>query len=157
AWVAYGRETAGLSEAQGAGLQAILSDRDLWRQSEELVAFFAAMESLGAAENVQFDPSIIRGLAYYTGVVLDAWAVSGDGRAINGGGRYDNLLAAVGGEPVGAVGFAMGDVMIGLVLEKFGLKPALRGSPATVLVTLFQPELFGRAASLAAELRNAGV
>jgi histidyl-tRNA synthetase len=157
AWTAYGEEATGLSKAQIEGLRGVLTDRELWRQSDDLVAFFDAVESLGARDYVQFDPSIIRGLAYYTGLVFEAWDVSGEGRAINGGGRYDNLLAAVGGEPVGAVGFAMGDVMIGLVLEKFGLKPDLRPAPAQVLVSVFQPELVTAAARLAAELRAAGL
>jgi histidyl-tRNA synthetase len=157
AWAAYGRDDIGLSEGQIEALRSVLSDTDLWRQSEPLVAFFAAMRDLGAAEYVSYDPSIIRGLAYYTGIVFEAWDRSGEGRAINGGGRYDNLLAAVGGEPVGAVGFALGDVMTGLVLEKFGLKPALRPAPARVLVTVFAPELFADSARIAASLRQAGI
>jgi histidyl-tRNA synthetase len=157
AWAAYGAQEAGLNPAQIEALRGVLTDAELWRQSEDLVAFFDAMEALGLRDYVSYEPSIIRGLAYYTGIVFEAWDRSGEGRAINGGGRYDNLLAAVGGEPLGAIGFAMGDVMTGIVLEKFGLKPELRASPAAVLVTVFGRDQFAESARLAAELRAAGV
>jgi histidyl-tRNA synthetase len=55
------------------------------------------------------------------------------------------------------VGFAMGDVVIGLVLEQYGLKPTLRPSPTRVLVTVFSPDLLGQAARIAAGLRAAGI
>ena len=157
AWAAYGTHEAVLTTEQIEALRGVLTDAELWRQSEDLAAFFEAMEALGLSDYVSYEPSIIRGLAYYTGIVFEAWDRSGEGRAINGGGRYDNLLAAVGGEPLGAIGFAMGDVMIGIVLEKFGLKPELRASPADVLVTVFGQEQFAESARLAAELRAAGV
>ncbi|MEZ6243913.1 MAG: ATP phosphoribosyltransferase regulatory subunit [Phycisphaerales bacterium] len=65
--------------------------------------------------------SIVRGLAYYTGTVFEAIA---DGeRAVAGGGRYDNLIELMGGPPTPAVGFAMGDVVLGLLLEDKGLMP----------------------------------
>ncbi len=157
AWQAYGREAIGLSQAQIEALTSLLQDRELWRQSDELVAFFGAVGALGAAAYVEYGPSIIRGLAYYTGLVFEAWERSGEGRAINGGGRYDNLLAAVGGEALPAAGFALGDVMAGLVLEKYGLRPELRPSPSEVLVTVFDATLLERSARTAAELRAAGI
>jgi histidyl-tRNA synthetase len=157
AWAEYAGTEAGLDGGQIEALRGVLSDAELWRQSDDLVAFFAAMEAQGLRDYVQFEPSIIRGLAYYTGIVFEAWDRSGEGRAINGGGRYDNLLSAVGGEPLGAVGFALGDVMIGIVLDAYGLKPELRPAPAEVLVTVFGPEQFEASARLAAQLRQAGV
>jgi histidyl-tRNA synthetase len=69
----------------------------------------------------EFDPSIVRGLAYYTGTVFEALA---DGeRAVAGGGRYDKLIELMGGPPTPAVGFAMGDVVLGNLLEDKGLMP----------------------------------
>ena len=156
-WGAYAKESIGLGDAQVDQLRGVLNDRDLWRQSTDMIAFFDSVRDLGVNDFVEFDPSIIRGLAYYTGLVFEAWDRVGEFRAILGGGRYDNLLAAVGGEPMGAIGFAMGDVVIGLVLEQFGLKPALRASPTRVLVTVFSSELMGIAARIAAQLRSAGV
>ncbi|MEM7230337.1 MAG: histidine--tRNA ligase [Planctomycetota bacterium] len=69
----------------------------------------------------QLDFGIVRGLAYYTGTVFEVHEVSGKERAIAGGGRYDNLVELFGGKPTPAVGFAMGDVVIGLVLSDRGL------------------------------------
>ena len=156
-WAAYGIESIGLSEEQISRLRGVLDDRDLWQQSAELVTFFDAIKDLGVSDYVEFDPSIIRGLAYYTGTVFEAWDRVGEFRAILGGGRYGNLVADVGGEPMGGVGFAMGDVVIGLVLEQCGLKPALRPSPTRVLVTVFQQELMSTSARIASQLRAAGI
>jgi len=156
-WAAYGRDSLGLSDAQINRLRDVLGDRDLWQQSGELTAFFEAIRESGVSNFVEFDPAIVRGLAYYTGTVFEAWDRSGEGRSINGGGRYNNLLADVGGDPLGAVGFALGDVMIGVVLEQYGLKPALRPSPTRVLVTVFSPDLMNVSARIASQLRAAGV
>jgi histidyl-tRNA synthetase len=68
-----------------------------------------------------WDSSIVRGLAYYTGLVFELSA-SGE-RAVAGGGRYDRLIELLGGPPTSAVGFAMGDVVLGLLLEESGLMP----------------------------------
>ena len=84
----------------------------------------------------------MRGLLYYTGTVFEAFDVSGSvRRAILGGGRYDNLLRDVGGEPLSGVGFAMGDVVIGIILQELGLIPPFPTTPAAVLVTVFSPDL----------------
>ncbi len=158
AWEAYGREI-GLSEAQLANLKFMLDDKDLWKQSPEQVRFYKAIESLGLSRFVRFDPSIMRGLLYYTGTVFEAWEVGGEiRRSILGGGRYDNLLADVGGDPLPAVGFAMGDVVITLILEKYGLLPKdLPVYPAPVLVTVFDQDSTLASFQLGTELRQAGL
>ena len=74
-----------------------------------------------------------------------------------GGGRYDNLLADVGGQPLSGVGFAMGDVVIGIILQEAGLVPEFIPSPAQVLVTVFDEKLWMQSFALAAELRAAGL
>ena len=112
---------------------------------------------MGLSDYVRFDPQIIRGLAYYTGNVFEAYDVQGEFRTILGGGRYDNLVSDVGGEPMGGVGFAMGDMVISLVLEKFGVIPDLPLSPAAVLVTIFDEERLPVSLAVAAELRQAGL
>ena len=148
----------GLTPQQLNGLKSLLADMERWRNSEELVRLFAALESLGLKEYVQFDPNIVRGLLYYTGTVFEAFDITGGvRRAILGGGRYDNLLRDVGGEPLPAVGFAMGDVVIGLVLQELGLLPPLPVTPAEVLVTVFSQDLLLTSYSLAADLRRAGL
>ena len=156
-WRAYGVEDIGLSAEQIDRLSALLSDRDLWRQSGELTTFFNAIDDLGVGDYVEFDPAIIRGLAYYTGVVFEGRERTGSFRAICGGGRYDNLVADVGGEPLGGIGFAMGDVVVGLVIDEFGLKPNLRTTPANVLVTIFDANLARTSARIAATLRSGDV
>lgn len=156
-WRAYGIEDIGLSADQMERLSALLNNAELWQQSDELTAFFAAIDELGVRDYVEFDASVIRGLAYYTGVVFEARDRSGEFRAILGGGRYDNLVADVGGEPLGGIGFAMGDVVIGLVIEQYGLKPTLRPAPANVIVTVFDKALLKVSARVAAQLRSGGV
>ncbi len=156
-WRAYGIDDIGLSAEQIDRLSTLLNNRDLWKESAALTAFFNAIDDLGVGDYVEYDPSIIRGLAYYTGVVFEARDRSGEFRAILGGGRYDNLVGDVGGEPMGGIGFAMGDVVISLMLEQLGLRPRLRPNPADVLVTIFDSALARAAAKVAAQLRAGGV
>jgi histidyl-tRNA synthetase len=148
----------GLSQAQLEGLKQILGDYELWQKSDELVRLFKALEALGVKDYVKFDPNIMRGLLYYTGTVFEAFDVSGSvRRAILGGGRYDNLLRDVGGDPLSGVGFAMGDVVIGIILKEKGLIPPFIPTPAPVLVTVFDESLWLDSLALAAELRAAGL
>lgn len=147
-----------LSGAQVAGIDAMLADTQLWRQSEELQRFFTAIAAFGVQPYVRFAPHIMRGLDYYTGTVFEAWDCAGEFRAILGGGRYDNLVAAVGGDPLPGVGFAMGDAVLTLLLKHLGcLPPAATKLPTPVLVTIFDEAATLSAIALAAELRQAGV
>lgn len=156
-WDAYALDL-GLNQTQLDGLKSILGNFDLWKKSDELVRLFAALEALGVKEYVKFDPNIMRGLLYYTGTVFEAFDVTGSlKRAIFGGGRYDNLLADVGGQPLSGVGFAMGDVVIGIILQEAGLAPEFIPSPAQILVTVFDEKLWMQSFTLAAELRGAGL
>ena len=156
-WDEYALEV-GLTVAQRDGLKDVLANYDLWRKSEELTRLFAALEALDVKEYVSFDPNIMRGLLYYTGTVFEAYETSGSlKRAILGGGRYDNLLADVGGTPLAGMGFAMGDVVIGIILEENGLLPDFVQTPAPVLVTVFDKSFLLKSFALAAELRNAGL
>ncbi len=156
-WDTYALEQAGLSREQLASLSALLGDLDLWRKSPEMRRFFDAVQALGVADFVQFDPQIIRGLDYYTGTVFEARDQDGEFRAILGGGRYDRLVDDVGGDPVAAVGFAMGDMVITLVLQKYGHLPSLAVCPAQVLVTVFDDQRIAVSLGLSAELRQAGL
>ncbi len=154
-WEKYALEQ-GLTSDQFAGLKQLLGDKELWRKSEELVRAFAALEKMGLMDYVRFDPQIIRGLDYYTGIVFEAKDLDG-GRSILGGGHYDNLVAAVGGDPLPGVGFAMGDVMATIVLGKYGKIPQLRQTPSKVLVTVFDAERMSGSIELASRLRQAGI
>jgi histidyl-tRNA synthetase len=156
AWENYGREI-GLSDEQLNGIKSLLADKDLWKKSPELIRIFDALQKLGVTDFVSYDPQIIRGLDYYTGIVFEAWDAGGDGRAVLGGGHYDNLVSDVGGEPLPGVGFAMGDVMITLLLEKYGLLPTASPLADTVLVTVFDDSLIGTSFETAQELRRNGI
>lgn len=156
-WDAYVLEN-GISQNQLDGLKQVLGNYDLWQSSEELTRLFAALEALGVRDYVKFDPNIMRGLLYYTGTVFECFDLTGSvRRAILGGGRYDNLLRDVGGDPLSGVGFAMGDVVIGILLQEKGLIPPFTPTPAPVLVTIFDESLWMNSYTLAAELRNAGL
>jgi histidyl-tRNA synthetase len=158
AWMEYGKEI-GLSPEQITNLKEMLADQDLWKQSAELRRFFAVFDAVGLGDYVKFDNSIIRGLLYYTGTVFEAWEDSDEiKRSIGGGGRYDNLTRDVGGDPIPGVGFAMGDVVISLILEKHGLLPKdLNNNPAPILVTVFDQERLHKSFKLASELRRTGL
>lgn len=156
-WDEYALEV-GLTERQRDGLKDVLANYELWQKSEELTRLFAALDALGVREYVRFDPNIMRGLLYYTGTVFEAFETSGSlKRAILGGGRYDNLLADVGGTPLSGMGFAMGDVVIGIVLKENGLLPEFAQTPAPVLVTVFDGSYLLKSLALATELRKAGL
>jgi histidyl-tRNA synthetase len=155
-WEAYAGEI-GLTKEQVADLKNLLNDRTAWTEFDELKEFFDAVEQMGAANYVEYDPIVIRGLDYYTGNVFEAYDVGVEERAILGGGRYDDLVADVGGDPLPGVGFAMGDVVIGLVLEKCGVQPDLRANPAEVFIPTFDESSRGEALRLASELRGAGL
>jgi histidyl-tRNA synthetase len=157
-WEDYGREI-GFTQSQIEGAKAFLQNDNLWQESQSLVKVFDTLEAMGSKEYVKYDPGIIRGLPYYTGIVFEAFDVRGSvRRAILGGGRYNNLMEAVGGDPMPAVGFAMGDVVISLILKELGLMPDdLAASPAPVLVTVFDADSQLEASALATELRQAGI
>ena len=156
AWYEYGIE-GGMTAEKIDALVALLENRDLWQESDELKEIFALLDKMGIGDYFAYDPQVIRGLLYYTGTVFEARDLSKDGRAILGGGRYENLVNEVGGDPLSGVGFAMGDVMIRVVLEKYGLYPELKVQPADVMVTCFDAASLPDSYAIAMELRDAGL
>ncbi len=103
-----------LGNIPGEKLAARLAD---WRK------VLGGLEAMGLSKFVQVDLGVVRGLAYYTGFVFEAFDRKGELRAIAGGGRYNDLVAKLGGPDLPAVGFAIGDVTLGLLLEARGLMP----------------------------------
>jgi len=79
------------------------------------------LDTMGVGDFCIYDPSIVRGLAYYTGIVFEVHDVAGELRAICGGGRYDNLLRDFGGPAISASGMGMGDRVLEILLEEKGL------------------------------------
>jgi histidyl-tRNA synthetase len=115
----------------------------------------ASLEAMGLGGFVDLDLTIVRGLAYYTGPVFELFDAGRTLRAICGGGRYDQLLASVGGADLPALGFGMGDVVLTELLRERGLLPAAR--PAIDLfVAAPAPEERPAALALAHQLRDLG-
>ncbi len=154
-WRAFGLEI-GLTEEQLDGLSALLQNDDLWQDSDALTDFFEMIKLFGVADYVRFNPRVIRGLDYYTGMVFEAFELGGQSRAILGGGRYDNLVADVGGNRLAGVGFAMGDVVIELVLRDNGCVPEKLGAAPQVVVTTFDESTRAASVRLAEMIRQGG-
>lgn len=121
----------------------------------ELRELFALAEAYGVADWLVFDASVVRGLAYYTGVVFEAFDRGATLRAICGGGRYDHLLSTFGGADVPACGFGFGDVVIVELLKDKGLLPELTPGVDDV-VFAFDESLRPAAMGIAARLRASG-
>jgi histidyl-tRNA synthetase len=124
------------------------------REFERFLRYVTAL--LGGDDSwLRLDLSIVRGLAYYTGIVFELFDRSGEFRAIAGGGRYDDLLASVGGASMPALGFGMGDVVLGELLRAKGLMRAAPDS-ADVWLAVDETEPLERVMREAAERRAAG-
>lgn len=123
---------------------------------KELRRLFELAADYGYADWLQFDASVVRGLAYYTGVVFEGFDRAGVLRAICGGGRYDKLLSLYGSKKeVPCVGFGFGDCVLLELLKEKGVSPSL---PATVdyVVAGYNVDMLGKAMSVARSLRQAG-
>ena len=116
---------------------------------------FRLAEIAGFADCLEFDISVIRGLSYYTGIVFECFDTAGEFRAIFGGGRYDNLLTTVGGEPATAVGLGFGDVVVTELLKARLGENAAREKRGVAVGFMF-PEQRDAAVKLAARLRSEG-
>jgi histidyl-tRNA synthetase len=144
----HGQGLEGIEEAHGA-------NPEVAEILEELAEYRRILESLGILDFVDFDLRIVRGLAYYTGIVFELFDRTGEFRAICGGGRYDRLLELVGGQPLPAVGFGMGDVVLTELLAARGLLPPTDREADLFLVTIL-PELRPLALELARAHREKG-
>ncbi|MDX9867225.1 MAG: histidine--tRNA ligase [Kiritimatiellia bacterium] len=133
------------AERVGPGSTAVAALREL----------FALAAVYGFADRLVFDIAVIRGLAYYTGIVFEAFDTARKFRAIFGGGRYDNLLTTIGGAPTPAVGLGFGDVVIAEVLKDLLGETAASEKNGVVIGYMF-PEQREPAMRLARSLREAG-
>ena len=122
---------------------------------DRLDRYLAHLAALGIADWVRFDLSIVRGLAYYTGIVFELFDAQGQFRAICGGGRYDTLLQSLGKVDLPALGFGMGDVVIGELLRDRKLMPS--AAPAVDFwVAGEDDQLLGEVMRVATALRQRG-
>jgi histidyl-tRNA synthetase len=159
---------AKLSEDSAAAVLAIFRYRDfdavreaygsipgIAEEVERMHQLLQDLSDLGLAEYVRFDLSIVRGLAYYTGVVFEIFDTAGELRAIAGGGRYDDLLRVVSGSDMPALGFGMGDVVLRELLVDKGLLPSA-ASGVDYFVIGVTPEMRPHVLGLVGKLRGAG-
>jgi histidyl-tRNA synthetase len=124
----------------GGGLQGFHAEfgalEGVGAEIERLVAYGEHLGELGLRDYIAFDPTIVRGLAYYTGTVFEIFDRQGELRAICGGGRYDGLLRSVSDVDLPAAGFGMGDVVLGELLAERGLLPSTAPSVDYYLVAV---------------------
>ena len=123
---------------------------------KELGRLFGLLETMGISDFCVFDPAIVRGLAYYTGVVFEIFDAGSELRAIGGGGRYDNLLADFGGPKVTATGFGMGDCVLEILLEEKGLLDQTDTGSIDFFVAYTDKTLLAKAVEITAVLRSGG-
>jgi histidyl-tRNA synthetase len=115
----------------------------------------SALDAMGLGQFIDVDLTIVRGLAYYTGIVFELFDAGKTLRAICGGGRYDDLASAVGGVDLPAVGFGFGDVVLGELLKDRGIAPPPRSS-IDVFIAAITGEDVPPVLALAHQLRDAG-
>ncbi|MEN8128277.1 MAG: histidine--tRNA ligase [Planctomycetota bacterium] len=125
---------------------------------DELIQVFAYLGRMGVEDFCRFDMSIVRGLAYYTGMVFEIHDTAGQLRAICGGGRYDNLLSDFGGPKVTATGMGMGDAVLEILLREKGLltDDSLAVQKLDYFIACLDADLMDKAIQIAAKLREQG-
>jgi histidyl-tRNA synthetase len=162
------RESCGLGEKEAQGLVDLVErgtledvarahghDPVVATALEEMREYQETLAHLGFQDFIALDLKIVRGLAYYTGIVFEIFDRDRKFRAVCGGGRYDRLLELVGGESLPATGFGMGDVVLAELLDDKGLLPDVRREAELFLVSI-TPELRSLALELAQTFRRAG-
>src|SRR5450432_4712420 len=127
------------------------------KPTAELESILKNLAARGLGRFVKVDYRVIRGLAYYTGVVFEAFDAKGEFRAIAGGGRYDNLVKLISGGKVNlpALGFGMGDVVLLEILKARGLLPKFDAN-VDVFVLIEDETLRAPSLKLTQDLRGAG-
>ncbi|KAL6777917.1 hypothetical protein ACKKBG_A16220 [Auxenochlorella protothecoides x Auxenochlorella symbiontica] len=123
--------------------------------ARDLVVLFDLAAAYGIADWLHFDAGVVRGLAYYTGIVFEGFDRAGALRAVCGGGRYDRLLSSLGGADLPCAGFGFGDAVIVELLRDRGLLPDL-GRRVDDVVHALEESLRPQACAAAAALRAKG-
>lgn len=139
------KDVAELSDLLGSDNEAV----------RDIKQIFKLAEAYGYADWLVFDASVVRGLAYYTGIVFEGFDRAGQLRAICGGGRYDQLLGTFGGENQPCAGFGFGDAVIIELLKDRDLLPTLKPSIDDLILPM-EESLRPAACTAATKLRNAG-
>jgi histidyl-tRNA synthetase len=127
------------------------------RGVDELRQVLQFAKASGTEKRIKLDPTLARGLSYYTGAIIEINVADLAG-SLGGGGRYDNLVGMFLGKDVPACGFSLGlERIIVVMTEREMFPPELVSSPADVMVTIWNEDSFGESLSLATELRSAGL
>ncbi len=141
-----------------ADLEALvdgLASEDLTARLTDWRQLLDGLTAMGLADFVSVDLGVVRGLAYYTGFVFEAFDRKGDLRALAGGGRYNDLVGKLGGPDLPAVGFAIGDMTMELLLRQRGLLPEILSQPDVYVVVGGSDERLAAFGDIA-ELRSFG-
>lgn len=134
---------------------AELANEQLTERLADWRRILGGLDAMGLADFVTVDLGVVRGLAYYTGFVFEAFDRKGDLRALAGGGRYNDLVKKLGGPDLPAVGFAIGDMTMELLLKTRGLLPEVASKPDVYVVVGGSSERVAAFADIAA-LREVG-
>jgi histidyl-tRNA synthetase len=123
----------------------------------ELQSILTYGEASGVSRQIRIDPSLARGLSYYTGAIMEI-GVKDLAGSLGGGGRYDNLVGMFGGQDIPACGFSLGLERILVVMSERQMFPEnLADSPADVMVAVWNEESIADSVALARDLRVAGL
>jgi histidyl-tRNA synthetase len=135
-----------------------VKDNELGAQGvDELQSILDFAEAMGMAHRVKIDPSLARGLSYYTGAIMEI-NVKDLAGSLGGGGRYDNLVGMFLGQDIPACGFSLGLERILVVMNERNMFPTgLDASPADVMVAIWNKDSVAESIKLARELRAAGL
>ena len=148
-------EDAGAFAQRLADSAGIPVSEGMVKAAQALANLQAGLRAFGIVDWCRYDSGVVRGLAYYTGIVYEIFDVRQSLRAVAGGGRYDNLLEVLGGPAVSATGFGMGDVVLGILLEEHGKVPSLAGRLDYFVIDA-EGATLEQVVSLAGRLRQAG-
>jgi histidyl-tRNA synthetase len=140
-----------------SAVERIFADkREVKETLDECAELNDLLNRMGVSQYCKFAPDIVRGLAYYTGIVFEIYDRASRLRAIGGGGRYDNLLADFGGPDIPATGFGIGDCVLAILLEEKGL---LKSQPRKLdyfVAGIAQALCYNKSIELTARLRRLG-
>jgi len=139
-----------------ADLETRVTDDAARQGAQRLRSLFRLLERAGLGDRIVYDPTVVRGLAYYTSTVFEAYSRSGDGRSVFGGGRYDHLIELFDGPATPAAGLAIGDQTLELLLKGGGRWPEGE-PPLDTYVVVVGAAQTPEAIALVQELRRSGV
>jgi len=127
------------------------------RGVDELLSIMAFVDAMGLSERIKIDPSLARGLSYYTGAIMEI-SVKDLAGSLGGGGRYDILVGMFLGQDIPACGFSLGLERILVVMSEREMFPdRLVSAPADVMVAIWNKESIAESLKLARELRAGGL